>query len=73
MLGAHLVGVVFMDSGSMCLASKARAPVLRYGETLQTYIATFLIFCRIELLITCIKEHNEHKCQILGYLCYVNY
>jgi hypothetical protein len=44
MLGAHLVAALFMDNGSMCLASKAKAPVLRYGGTLLTYIAAFLIF-----------------------------
>jgi len=42
-----------MDNGRMCLASKAKAPVLRYGGTLLTYIAAFLIFDRSELLITC--------------------
>lgn len=73
MLEAHLVGAVFMESCRMCLARKAKTPVLRYRGTLLTYIASFLIFYRSELLITCIKEHNEHKCQILEYLYYANY
>jgi len=55
MFGAHLVGAVFMFSGRMCLASKAKAHVLRYGGILLTYTAAFLIFNRSELIITCIK------------------
>ena len=73
MLGAHLFAAMFMGSGRMCLASKAKAPVLRYGGTLLTSIAAFLIFYISELLITCKKEHTGHKCQILEYLYYVHY
>jgi hypothetical protein len=73
MLGAQLVAAMLMDSGRMCLANKTKAPVLRYGGTLLTYIAAFLIFDRSELPITCIKQHTEHKCQILEYLYYFRY